>query len=152
MIVYNGVKSDFMQSVLMDTLADEIEENICRKLGRKTVSNEYASWVNSYEYMYKVMNDPQIPEDAGIAIEYNIPQTAKRVDFMVSGYDEDDTPGTVIIELKQWSKLDKVPESNALVETYTGHAVRKVVHPSYQVWSYAQLISDYNSVVQDQDI
>ncbi|MCR5279027.1 MAG: hypothetical protein K6E19_06260 [Lachnospiraceae bacterium] len=37
--------------------------------------------------MYKDLNDRDIPEDAGIAIEYNIPQTAKRVDFMISGYD-----------------------------------------------------------------
>jgi hypothetical protein len=71
---------------------------------------------------------------------------------MVSGYDYDNRPGMVIIELKQWSELDKVDNSEALVETYTGHARRKVVHPSYQVWSYAQLISDYNTAVQDQKV
>ena len=38
------------------------------------------------------------------------------------------------------------------METYTGNAMRKVVHPSYQAWSYAQLISDYNSTVQDEKI
>ena len=30
--------------------------------------------------------------------------------------------------------------------------MRKVVHPSYQAWSYAQLITDYNSAVQDRHI
>ena len=103
------------------------------------------------EYMYKVLNDDAIPENAGIAIEYNIPQTAKRVDFMVSGYDAAHKPGMVIIELKQWSKLEKV-EDTVLVNTFTGHANRNVVHPSYQAWSYAQLISDYNTSVQDQKI
>ena len=152
MIVYNGLKSDFIHSVEMDTIAAEIEQNLFQKLGRHTPANEYASFVNSYNYMYKVMNDPFIPADAGIAIEYNIPQTSKRVDFMISGYDEKDRPGMVIVELKQWSKLEKVSESNALVETYTGNAMRKVVHPSYQAWSYAQLISDYNSTVQDEKI
>ena len=152
MIVYNGLKRDFLHSVEMDTLADEIEQSIYQKLGRKTVANEFASWVNSYNYMYKVMNDPEIPEDAGVAIEYNIPQTAKRVDFMISGYNTLGCPGMVIVELKQWSKLSKVEASNALVETYTGNAQRKVVHPSYQAWSYAQLISDYNSTVQDEQI
>ena len=152
MIVYNGLKSDFIHSVEKDTIADEIEQNVFQKLGRRTVANEFASWVNSYEYLYKVMNDPLIPSDAGIAIEYNIPQTAKRVDFMISGYDINDRPGMVIIELKQWSKLEKVSDSNSLVETYTGNSLRKVVHPSYQAWSYAQLISDYNASVQDEDI
>ena len=71
---------------------------------------------------------------------------------MISGYDAADNPGMIIVELKQWSKLDKVTESDALVETYTGNAFRKVVHPSYQAWSYSQLISDYNASVQDKRI
>ncbi|MCR5179024.1 MAG: DUF2075 domain-containing protein [Lachnospiraceae bacterium] len=149
MIVYDGLKSDFLKSVESDTIAIEIEHTILDKMGRHTVANEFLSWDNSMQYMYKVMNDPMIPSDAGVAIEYNIPQTAKRVDFMISGYDINGTPAMVIIELKQWSKLEKVENTEALVETFTGGAIRKVVHPSYQAWSYAQLISDYNAAVQD---
>ncbi len=152
MIVYDGLKSDFLHSVEEDTIALEIERNIREKMGRNTVTNEFISWDNSMQYMYKVMNDPDIPPDAGVAIEYNIPQTAKRVDFMVSGYDAGGNPGMVIVELKQWSKLEKVENTDALVETYTGGAMRRVVHPSYQAWSYAQLIKDYNSAVQDRQI
>lgn len=152
MIVYDGLKSDFLHSVEEDTIAIEIEKNILQKMGKHTAANEFISWDNSMQYMYKVMNDPEIPSNAGIAIEYNIPQTAKRVDFMVSGYDNDNNPGMVIIELKQWSRLDKVDNTDALVETYTGNALRKVVHPSYQAWSYAQLISDYNAAVQDEKV
>lgn len=152
MIVYNGLKSDFLKSVEDDTIALEIEQNILSKMKRHTVANEFMSWDNSMQYMYKVMNDPDIPSDAGVAIEYNIPQTSKRVDFMISGYDIAGNPGIVIVELKQWSKLETVENSDALVETYTGNAFRKVVHPSYQAWSYAQLISDYNSAVQDEHV
>lgn len=152
MIVYNGLKSDFLKSVEDDTIALEIEQNILSKMKRHTVANEFMSWDNSMQYMYKVMNDPDIPSDAGVAIEYNIPQTSKRVDFMISGYDIAGNPGIVIVELKQWSKLEKVENTDALVETYTANALRKVVHPSYQAWSYAQLISDYNSAVQDEHV
>lgn len=152
MIVYDGIKSDFLKSVDNDTIALEIQQNILEKMGRHTVENEFISWDNSMQYMYKVMNDPDIPSDAGVAIEFNIPQTAKRVDFMISGYDKDDNPGMVIIELKQWSKMELVENTESLVETYIGNALRKVVHPSYQAWSYAQLISDYNAAVQDLNI
>lgn len=152
MIVYDGRKSDFMSNVEDDAIAPIIRQKILDKMGRKTPENEFRSWVNSLQYMYKVMNDPAIPMNAGVAIEYNIPQTAKRVDFMISGYDENDDPGMVIIELKQWSKLNAVNNSEALVETFTGNALRKVVHPSYQAWSYASLIEDYNSVVQDDKV
>ncbi len=81
----------------------------------------------------------KIPDDAGIAIEYNIPHTSKRVDFIISGYDRDSKPAAVIIELKQWDKL-KAVEDSALVETFTGGANRRVVHPSYQAWSYTALL------------
>lgn len=152
MIVYDGLKSDFLRSVEEDTIALEIEQSVLAKMGRHTVANEFLSWDNSMQYMDKVMNYPEIPADAGIAIEYNIPQTAKRVDFMISGYDTNRNPGMVIVELKQWSSLEKVESTEALVETYTGNAMRKVVHPSYQVWSYAQLINDYNAAVQDSHV
>ena len=152
MIVYDGLKTDFMQSVENDTIAKEIEANIRSKMGLHVSRNEFNAWNNSLQYMYKVLNDALIPTNAGIAIEYNIPQTAKRVDFMVSGYNEDHNPGMIIIELKQWSELKKVEASDALVETFTGGAMRRVVHPSYQAWSYAQLIADYNANVQDKNI
>lgn len=152
MLVYDGTKSEFLYSVEQDTIAYEIEENIYQKMNRHTARNEFRAWENSLEYMYKVLNDNDIPQDAGIAIEYNIPQTSKRVDFLISGYDKNDRSNVVIIELKQWDKLDAVPGRDALVETYTGNAMRQVVHPSYQAWSYAMLITDYNQAVQEGNI
>lgn len=148
MIVYSGLKRDFLTAVEQDSIAAEIEENIYNKMHRKSAQSEFRSWENSLEYMYKVMSDADIPQNAGIAIEYNIPQTSKRVDFIVSGYDEKQDPNVVIIELKQWDKVDTVDGQDAIVETFTGGAVRKVVHPSYQAWSYAAMIYDYNQNVQ----
>ena len=149
MIVYDGIKTDFLNSVENDTIAVTIENSIYTKMKRHTARNEFRSWENSLEYMYKVLNDKDIPDDSGIAIEYNIPQTSKRVDFIVTGYDEKENPNVIIIELKQWDKLAAVLEKDAMVETYTGNAVREVVHPSYQAWSYSMLIRDYNQSVQD---
>ncbi len=152
MIVYEGTKTDFLRSVELDTIAREIETNIYEKMNRHTAHNEFRAWENSLEYMYKVLNDGEIPTDAGVAIEYNIPQTSKRVDFLISGYDKEDKGNVVIIELKQWDKLEAIDGMDALVETYTGNAIRQVVHPSYQAWSYAMLITDYNQTVQEKEI
>ncbi len=152
MIVYSGVKSDFMQCVLDDSIAITIEKNILEKMGKHTPKSEFKSWENSLEYMFKVLTDEEIPNDAGVAIEYNIPQTSKRIDFLISGYDEKDRPGITIVELKQWEDMNSVKGVDALVETYLGGGIRRVVHPSYQAWSYAQLIRDYNATVQDEDI
>lgn len=148
MIIYSGSKADFMVQVEEDTIAYTIRDNILEKMHRKTPDAEFRSWVNSLEYMYKVLNDDGIPRNSGIAIEYNLPNTAKRVDFLVSGYDAKRSANVVIIELKQWEKLNKVEGLDALVETFTGGRERRVVHPSYQAWSYAEMIRDYNEYAQ----
>lgn len=152
MIVYDGIKTDFLNSVENDTIAVTIENNIYTKMKRHTAQNEFRSWENSLEYMYKVLNDKAIPDNSGIAIEYNIPQTSKRVDFIITGYNKEEKPNVIIIELKQWDKLNAVMKKDAMVETYTGNSLREVVHPSYQAWSYSMLIRDYNKSVQDNDI
>ena len=152
MLVYDGFKADFLQSVEQDTIAQEIEKNIYEKMHRRTARNEFRAWENSMEYMYKVLNDHEIPMDAGIAIEYNIPRTSKRVDFLISGYGEKKKANVVLIELKQWDEIRAVPGVDGLVETYTGNAMRQVVHPSYQAWSYAELIMDYNQSVREENI
>lgn len=148
MIIYSGSKADFMVQVEEDAIAYTIRDNILEKMHRKTPDAEFRSWVNSLEYMYKVLNDDGIPRNSGIAIEYNLPNTAKRVDFLVSGYDAKRTANVVIIELKQWEKLNKVEGLDALVETFTGGRERRVVHPSYQAWSYAEMMRDYNEYAQ----
>lgn len=149
MLIYEGTKDNFLSSVEQDTIAVEIENNIYERMHRHTAKNEFRAWENSMEYMYKVLNDQDIPSDAGIAIEYNIPKTSKRVDFLISGYGKKEDANVVLIELKQWDELEAVPGRDGLVQTYTGNAVRQVVHPSYQAWSYVMLISDYNASVQE---
>ncbi len=152
MIIYSGSKADFMNEVEEDAIAYSIRDNILEKMHRKTGEAEFRSWINSLEFMYKVLNDNDIPKDSGIAIEYNLPNTAKRVDFLISGYDDKNYANVVIIELKQWEKLKKVAGLDGLVETFTGGANRRVVHPSYQAWSYAEMIRDYNEYAQAVDV
>lgn len=152
MIVYDGIKTEFLNSVMNGTIAEEVRQRIHEKMGRTTPKSEFDSWKNSLTRMYLVLSDASIPNHAGIAIEYNVPQTSKRVDFIISGYDEYNQSNAVIIELKQWDEVKKVDGKDALVETYTGGGLREIVHPCYQVWSYATLIRDYNKTVQDQNI
>lgn len=129
MIVYDGIKSEFLNSVMNGTIAEEVRQRIFEKMGRTTPKSEFDSWKNSLSRMYMVLADTSIPDHAGIAIEYNVPQTSKRVDFIVSGYDADNQSNAVIIELKQWDELKKADGKDALVETYTGGGLREVVHP-----------------------
>lgn len=60
MIVYAGTKTDFLNAVEADSIAEEIEKNIYEKMHRTTAKNEFRSWENSLEYMYKVLNDDSV--------------------------------------------------------------------------------------------
>ena len=152
MLIYEGTKKDFMIDLENDVLADDIQNLLYRKMNNRAGRSEYKSWKNSMQYMYNVLNDNEIPSNSGVAIEYNIPNSDRRIDFILSGLNQKNRGNTVVIELKQWSDINLVEGRNGLVETYTGNALRKVTHPSYQVWSYCTMIEDYNTYVQNKDI
>ncbi|MCM3719545.1 DUF2075 domain-containing protein [Fictibacillus phosphorivorans] len=150
MIIYEATKTEFISDVTNELLVERLYNSYQNKIGRTTKS-EINSWENSLQRMSNVMQDVEIPEDTSVAIEFKIPNTSKRVDFLVAGHDgvQDHV---VIVELKQWSEVEKVTTKDALVSTYIGGRSRNVTHPSYQAWSYAALIHDFNQNVQDQDI
>lgn len=148
MIVYQATKSKFLDQVHTTDIEELIRDAFVLKLGHSVGAAEIRSWRNSLESMAKVLNDGDIPEDAGIAIEYNIPQTGKRVDFILTGLGSDRTPKVIIVELKQWESA-QITKKDAIVTTYLAGSVREVSHPSYQAWSYAALLQDFNEAVQD---
>ena len=147
MIIYEAVKQEFMKDVYEDTLTDTIVKNYTDKIGGINES-ELRSWDNSLKYMHHVLLDPEIPDNAGVAVEFKIPYTSKRVDFLISGRD-DSNQSMVIVELKQWQEAEKVEGKEAIVKTLLGRGIRETTHPSYQAWSYAALIKDYNENAQN---
>ncbi|MEG2907685.1 MAG: DNA/RNA helicase domain-containing protein [Erysipelotrichaceae bacterium] len=147
MLVYQGIKGDFLLDVLNDRICDKIHNEYKRFFGKSNES-QIRSWKNSMEYMNKVLSDAEIPNEAGIAIEYNIPTTSKRVDFIVSGFDQNNKGSVIIIELKQWESCEKEERKDGIVRTYLNRGVHDVTHPSYQAYSYASLIYDFNETVR----
>ena len=151
MIVYSSTKKNFVIDVVTNQIEKTILTSFVRELGHSTGKAEVASWRNSMQYMNNIMSDPEIPDDAGVAIEYKIPQTSKRIDFILTGINNENRKTAILIELKQWSEAN-ITELDGMVKTFVGGNKREVSHPSYQVWSYATLLEDYNSNVQEQNI
>ena len=151
MIIYTGTINQFSQDVVRGVIADKIRSEFENKIFSHQSDNEYRSWNNSLMYMNMVLNDRDINPELHVAIEYQIPATSKRVDFIVSGKDADDQSKAVIIELKQWEAAQRTSRED-VVTTYVGGNVRAVTHPSYQAYSYAKTIENYNAYVQDKSI
>ena len=63
--------------------------------------------------MDRVLNDVEIPSDAGVSIEYHLPQTSKRIDFILTGTDHNNRDTAILIELKQWQQA-QLTKSDAI--------------------------------------
>ena len=151
MLVYIEDKKTFNNDVLENNIEGKILGLMEEKLGKRVSPNEISSWKNSLPFMDRVLNSSDIPDDAGIAIEYGIPQTSKRVDFIITGNNDNGKQSAVIIELKQWEKVETTTK-DAIVSTYLGGGVRETSHPSYQAWSYASLLEDFNEEARAEDV
>lgn len=146
MIIYNNTVAGFLAGTEAGTLAHHLDD-LVRQRFRRPAQSEVRSWKNSLQYMYMVLVDHDIPRDAGVAIEYMIPGTAKRVDFIISGFDDAAQKAAVIIELKQWEETRIPTDDIDLITTWVGGAYREVPHPCYQAKSYADLLTDFNEAV-----
>ena len=151
MIVYNATKSEFLNDVLTNEIENIVLKNVKLKLNRGVGIAEIRSWASSLSYMDRIMQDAMIPNDCGIAIEYQIPQTGKRIDFIISGQNEDSKDSVILIELKQWSEA-RLTSKDSIVETFVGGRIGEHTHPSYQAWSYATLLQGFNEVVYKENI
>ena len=147
MLAYLATKDQFLLDA--PTIEDKVKNAVKRKLGHSVGDSEYASWRNSLgNAMYHAMNTADIPGDAGVAIEYRVNGRAFRIDFMLSGKNELGKESLVIIELKQWTKVEfsKLSEH---VYTFLGGGLRDTPHPSYQAWSYLSHLKMYNEYIYD---
>lgn len=151
MLVYQALKSEFIADVVQDAIVERITAEFEQRLHRAN-PREVVAWRNSMEYMYKVLNAPEIPDGCGVAIEFKVPYTEKRVDFLLTGRDDHERESAIIIELKQWQQVETVDGRDGIVRTFVAGANREVTHPSYQAWSYARMIEDYNEAVRDAQI
>ena len=153
MIVYQGTKKQFVLDVRDNSIADKIKEAIILKGLNAGQNKEYTSWQNSMQFMRNIVDDSSIDDCVDIAIEYNIPLTSKRVDFIISGSDENGIDNVVIVELKQWQKADIVDDDmHYSVKTFVANRDRILCHPSYQAFSYSRFINNYAQTISENNI
>ena len=98
--------------------------------------------------METVVRKSQIPNDCGILIEYNIPSTSKRIDFVITGHNENNDSNFLIIELKQWESAEAT-NKEAIVKTFLNNSIVETTHPAYQAYSYKKFLSDMNAEVYE---
>lgn len=150
MLAYLATKEKFLKDapVIQDVVAAEVKKKLNLTVGK----SESTAWQNSLgNAMFHALNTDEIPDDAGVAIEYRLNGRRFRIDFMVSGETSSGKESLVIIELKQWSDI-QFSELSEHVRTFVGGAIRDERHPSYQAWSYLSHFTSYNEYVYQNEM
>ncbi|HET8691862.1 MAG TPA: DUF2075 domain-containing protein [Steroidobacteraceae bacterium] len=148
MIIYENDKSGFLRDTFTSDIEDVVRTQYHERTGRRVGSGEFRSWRDSLVAIGKVVNDGSIPDDCRVGIEYQIPQTAKRIDFLIAGQNPDRRDQLLIVELKQWERAVKT-DRDGVVRVPYGARDQDAAHPSYQAWSYASLLRNFNCAVYD---
>ncbi|MFT3897826.1 MAG: DUF2075 domain-containing protein [Thermomonas sp.] len=149
MIVYQSTKERFLEDSVNHAIEDIIANEFHERTGRYAPTPEIRAWQQSLTHMAEVLWDDELPASMGIAVEFGIPQTAKRIDFILSGESEDREPRVVIVELKQWSNSRVSDKDGLIFAARGGRAETEGTHPCYQAWSYAALLEGFNEAVHD---
>ncbi len=143
MIIYNETSSNFINHIYENKIGYVLKQNVLKRMNKVVSESELRSWENSLPQMARVIRDAELKKDTHVLLEYKLPSTEKRIDFLITGLDKKGKKNAMIIELKQWQKA-KAVEGNGIVKTYLGGRERETVHPSYQASSYKRFLLNFN--------
>ena len=146
MLLYQGTSKEFVIETTKNEIVDRLEESFKRQMGYGPSVAERRSWQNSLRAMALVVGMSGL-KNHGVGIEYQLPGSSKRLDFMISGLSLDKKKEAVIIELKQWEKTEAGDGDK--VVTFVGQRDRDVLHPSVQVGHYRQYLTDQLEVLHE---
>jgi DUF2075 family protein len=134
MLIYQNSAREFIRDVRDNAIADIMSSAFASRWGRSPGAQEFQSWQNSLSRVRDVIEVAEA-YDTFAALEYEVPYNESRIDCLLFG--KSPVSGNVVlVELKQWSTVEALPEPGNFVETYTGGSNREVAHPSQQVRGY----------------
>ena len=147
MRLYSGSSQAFIRDTIQNEIAEKISKEYENYYGRRVNPSELSAWTNSLQFVKNLIEFNSLSDNM-IVIEYELPYTTERIDCILFGKDKEDKDNAVVIELKQWSKVEDCDIENNVI-TFVGGANRMVPHPSIQVRGYHNYLSDFVEVFHD---
>jgi uncharacterized protein len=149
MRLYSGSSKQFIEDSVRNQIAEKLSKAFFNYYRYNPSTGEKRSWVNSLSKMSGLLQNAELL-DHGIVLEFQLPQTSRRLDFLICGKNEFKRPNTVIVELKQWEEC-RHSEGEREVLTFVGGAIREVLHPSAQVGGYEMFLRDTHTAFYGED-
>ena len=148
MILYSNSCEGFLNDIAGVAISDKVEAAFQREYGRRPPKGEIDAWQNSLTLFGFACQKAGLGEQ-GVIVEYQLPQSSKRLDVMLTGADAEGRDCATVIELKQWSQCEPSDAEN--VVTWVGGGNRDVPHPSAQAHGYVTYLADGHSVFHEGD-
>lgn len=139
-----------MADAQMHRIAEKLRAEYVAQLGHRPGAAEFASWQNSLMALSMVIGQAELT-DHGLILEYQLGNTSRRLDAMLTGHASTSAENAVVIELKQWGETAS-SNADGCVETRVGGRLRPVPHPSVQVGQYQQWLLDNHTVFYEDDV
>lgn len=143
MLAYNKQYNEFCD----DVDSGQIVPAIITALKRDFSDSEKKAFNNSLKNVRLALLRTPVPDEAQVGIEFKVPLTNRRIDFIIAGEDTDNKKNVVIVELKQWTKVQHTDMYDIVLLGKEQH-----VHPSWQAFSYSTTISNFNEYVETHPI
>src|SRR2546425_5957994 len=147
MRLYAGMSTEFVRDTTHNRIADKLTEAFVRYYRYRPSPSEIGSWRNSLRAMSLIVADARL-DHHGVMLEYQLPMSSRRLDFLVCAKDMSGRDQAIIVELKQWETCEE-SDAEDLVASHLGGRMRDVLHPSVQVGQYQQYLKDNNSAFYD---
>ena len=148
MRLYSGTSQQFVKDSIQNHISEKLKNAFFAYFRFNPSPSEINSWRNSLRAMAQVIQYASLT-DNGVILEYQLPQSSKRLDCMLTGKNESGTDNAIIVELKQWEKCEPSDSDNEVV-TWIGGAKRDVLHPSAQVGQYRSYLADTHTAFYDE--
>lgn len=149
MIVYQAEKTQFLLDYDERDIEDVIYAKYQAATHRKVAKAEIRSWRESLGYIARLLRDPEIAPDIGVAVEFILPQSSKRIDVILAGHADDGSRRLVVVELKQWSSVGATDRDAIVLLRGEMRPDQARIHPSYQAWSYTAFLEGFNEAIYD---
>jgi len=136
-----------IQDATRNVIARRLETAFIDYFRYRPSPSEVRSWEESLSRLSLVLSSAKLT-DHGVFLEYQLPQSSRRLDAMITGLDKDKKENAVIVELKQWQECEP-SDAEAMVSTRLGGAVRDTLHPSVQARGYRDYLADMHTAFHE---
>jgi hypothetical protein len=137
--LYRAPVPRFLEDLDAGGLPEQLVTRFEALEGGPPSEGEFTAWKNSLPALAEVLRDERLRRSE-IFVELWMPIRGRRCDALLTGYDLEGSPASVVVELKQWTTVGKSPWRE---EVWVANDSRP--HPSAQVRDYVTFLRYYHS-------